>query len=309
MLKQINCAYVILVLLVVSQCLSFAQAQNQSFSQKLDIQVRADDRSSRDLRYQYRVRYRPQFTFSEKWSAHAFAVTGDEFGSSHNTFDDGEADYFYMRRLYGRHTSDYGKTEFGVVPTFKGRVSSSGLSKDGWVKGIRHVRALGGNNLEVVLGQLDSLNPKDALGLPDEIDYVEIEYSANIDENWSYEFSAERITQANYLRTEGRYKHSDSSTFFAELISRVNSSKIKFVAGGEGEWLFDTYAVEYFAHYSYVSEDIGLRAELTEDFLGAGHGFSAEFSGKLSLNKFDWFVRYDMVDSRTRLLAGLKWSL
>ena len=38
-----------------------------------------------------------------------------------------------------------GKTELGIIPTYKGRVSSTGLSKDGWITGIRHVRKLQNN--------------------------------------------------------------------------------------------------------------------------------------------------------------------
>lgn len=97
---------------------------------------------------------------------------------------------------------------------------------------IRHVRSIGNNELEVVVGQLSSLKPSTALDAPDDVDYIEIEYSANISENWSYEFSAERITSGNFLRTE-----------------------------------------------------------LTEDFLGAGHGVSAEVSGDISATKLSWFVR------------------
>lgn len=100
--------------------------QASEFKQKLDVQLRADDRSNRHIRYQYRLRYYPQFVVNNDWSLNSFVVTGDEYGSSHNTLDDGNADYLYMRRLYLRHKGDYGKTEIGVVPTYKGRVSSSG---------------------------------------------------------------------------------------------------------------------------------------------------------------------------------------
>lgn len=41
-----------------------------------------------------------------------------------------------------RHTGSYGKTEFGVTPSYKGPVASSGLSKDRWIEGMRHVRHL-----------------------------------------------------------------------------------------------------------------------------------------------------------------------
>lgn len=281
----------------------------QSFSQKLDVQLRADDRSSRDIRYQYRVRYRPQYSFNDTWSVNAFAVTGDDYASSHNTFDDGSADYFYIRRVFVRHQGDYGKTELGIIPTYKGRVSSSGLSKDGWIKGVRHVRAIGENNLEVVFGQLRSLDPSNALNAPDKIDYVEVEYSAKINQQWSYELSAERITEANFIRTELRYEYSKRLTIFGEVVSRLDSSKVKTVIGGEGEIAINNYPIEYFAHYNYVSEDFGLRAELTEDFLGTGNGFSGELSGQISNSQFDWFMRYDAVEGATRVLAGLKWSL
>ena len=281
----------------------------QEFNQKLDLQLRADDRSSRDIRYQYRMRYRPQVQFDNTWSVNAFAVTGDEFGSSHNTLDDGSADYVYLRRLFVRHEGDYGKTEVGVIPTYKGRVSSSGLSKDGWIKGARHVRNLGKDRLEVVVGQLTSLDPSRSHNAPNDLDYIEIEYSAQIDDVWSYELSAERMTEANFVRTELRYAMSSSTSAFAELVTRLDESRVKTVLGFEGEFIFNRYPVEYFAHYSYVSKNFGLRAELTEDFLGTGSGFSAEFSGDIPQSKFGWFMRYDAIKSRTRVLAGVTWSL
>ncbi|OFA30421.1 hypothetical protein BAE46_11810 [Glaciecola punicea] len=298
-----------LILSTVLILVNVGSVSAQSFSQKLDVQLRADDRSSREIRYQYRVRYRPQISFNDTWSVNAFAVTGDEFGSSHNTLNDSSADHLYVRRVFGRHQGDYGKTEFGIIPTYKGRVSSSGLSKYGWIKGVRHVRAIGDNNLEIVVGQLTSLDPARALNAPDEFDYVEVEYSVQINDIWSYELSAERMKNENFLRTELRYQYNNNITLFGEVVGRLDSAKTKAVLGGEGEFSISEYSVEYFAHYSYVSENFGLRAELTEDFLGTGHGFSGELSGALASTQFDWFVRYDAVKDRTRLLAGLKWSL
>ncbi|WP_100642572.1 hypothetical protein [Alteromonas facilis] len=280
-----------------------------SFSQKLDLQTRVDKRSDRDVRYQYRARYYPEFSFDSEWSVHAFAVTGDDFGSSHNTFDDSQADYFYVRRLFARHQGDYGKTEMGVIPTYKGRVSSSGLSKDGWITGLRHVRQLNNSSqFEVVLGQLEGLDPAHALDPPDAIDYVEIEYSARMDKRSSYEFSLERMTQANFIRAEFRYKVQPEHTMFAEVVKRAENSQAKWVLGIEGEFALAQQQVEYFAHYSYVSPEFGLRAELTEDFLGDGHGMSSELSADIGQSGFGWFVRLDLVEGRSRVLAGLSWS-
>lgn len=285
------------------------RAQAQEFTHKLDVQIRADDRSSSDLRYQYRLRYYPQLKLDDTWSVNAFAVTGDDYGSSHNTFDDGSADYFYLRRLYVRHQGDYGKTEAGIIPTYKGRVSSSGLSKDGWIKGVRHVRALGDDKLEVVVGQLTSLDPAKALNAPDEFDYAEIEYSAQINDQWSFELSAEHMTRFNFVRSELRYNLSKTAAVFGEIVTRMDETKIKTVLGVEGQFAFQNYPVEYFVHYSQVSDDFGLRAELTEDFLGTGNGFSGKLGGDIPRSDFGWFVRYDAVTSRTRVLIGLKWSV
>ena len=104
---------------------------------KVDTQLRFDDRSGRDERYQYRVRFYPSIIFDDDkmWSFNFFAATGGDFSSSHNTFSDADVDPFYLRRAYLRHENAQGKTEIGILPTYKGRVSSTGLSKDGWIAG------------------------------------------------------------------------------------------------------------------------------------------------------------------------------
>lgn len=297
------------VVSLLASALSSTPAWAQSFSQKLDLQTRVDDRSSSALRYQYRVRYYPSLAFANDWSVNAFLVTGDEFGSSHNTFDDGSADYFYLRRLFVRHETTEGKTEIGVIPTFKGKVSSSGLSKDGWIKGIRHVHKTSkADAFELVIGQLDDLSPDTALRLPSKLDYIELEYSSAVSNNVSYELSFERMTNANFVRTELRYELLASHTLFGELVSKLGSKQVKTVLGVEGEFSAYGKLIDYFAHYSYVSDDFGARAELTEDFLGTGNGFSGKLESSLGNSGLEWFIRFDAVTERTRFLAGLAWS-
>lgn len=279
------------------------------FNQKLDLQVRADERSFNKIRYQYRARYYPSLTFRDALSVHAFAVTGDEFGSSHNTFNDGAADYLYIRRAYLRHEGNYGKTEAGVIPTYKGKVSSSGLSKDGWIQGIRYVHNMNRNaRLEIVVGQLESTDPADALELPENIDYLEMEYSADFDEETSYELSVEKMTQANFFRTELRHEFGAQYTGFAELVYRLDESARKVVIGIDTEFEMFGDASELTALYAYVSENFGERAELTEDFLGTGHGVTTALASSFGDSRWNWFLRYDGIDSRSRFIAGLKWS-
>ena len=308
----------IAVLLALLFCTSFTQkhgvASELTFSHKLDVQVRFDNRSNRPSREQYRLRYYPALTLSDNWSLNSFVVTGDDFSSSHNTFGSSTTDHLYARRLYLRHKADYGKTEVGIIPTYKGRVSSTGLSKDGWITGLRHVRNLKNNSaLEVVIGQLGDAQASEAFNVGNEEEYIELEYSARMGERHSYEVSVERIIEGSFVRGEYRYRLNDADTLFFELVQRTDEAAAKIVLGASGEFSAAignaSYPIEYFAYYSYIDTVFGPRAELIEDFLGTGHGGSLEFSGVASKqHKLEWFVRVDVVDSVSRLLAGVKMS-
>ena len=113
---------VISIFICVYLCGSLSEACAEditpSFSQKLDIQVRYDNRSNRPSREQYRLRYYPSLALTSTWSVNSFIVTGDDFSSSHNTFGSDTTDYLYARRLYLRHETNAGKTELGIIPTY-----------------------------------------------------------------------------------------------------------------------------------------------------------------------------------------------
>lgn len=306
--------FLVLLLIIIIETDTFADPLSPSFSQKLDIQLRYDERSNRPSREQYRLRYYPSVALTSAWSLNSFVVTGDDFSSSHNTFGSDNTDYLYARRLYLRHENDYGKTELGVIPTYKGRVSSTGLSKDGWITGIRHVRQLANDTaIEVVTGQLANADASEAFDIGGEDTYFEVEYSAKMGQRHSYEASFEKMLGGTFARGEYRFRVNEEDTAFVELVQRIDENAAKIVVGTSGEFAasaFNTsYPVEYFAYYSYINNNFGERAELIEDFLGTGHGGSLEFSGVLSeKHDVEWFVRADVVDSVSRLLAGLKLS-
>ncbi|WP_334060918.1 hypothetical protein [Alteromonas sp. S005] len=304
----------VLPLITFSGTSAFGEQIAPTFSQKLDIQVRYDDRSNRPSREQYRLRYYPSLAITSAWSLNSFVVTGDDFSSSHNTFGSDNTDYLYARRLYLRHETESGKTELGIIPTYKGRVSSTGLSKDGWITGVRHVRQLQNDTaLEVVVGQLANAEASEAFNIGGEDAYFEIEYSAKMDHRHSYEASFEKMLGGTFARAEYRFRMNDKDTAFIELVQRTDESAAKIVVGTSGEFdagAFNTsYPIDYFAYYSYIDSSFGERAELIEDFLGTGHGGSLEVSGVLSeKHDVEWFVRADVVDSVSRLLAGVKLS-
>lgn len=302
----------VLLLTTITGTKAFGEQIAPTFSQKLDIQVRYDNRSNRPSREQYRLRYYPSIALNASWSINSFIVTGEDFSSSHNTFGKESTDYLYARRLYLRHETHSGKTELGVIPTYKGRVSSTGLSKDGWITGVRHVKQLKNDSaIEVVLGQLANAQANEALSVGGEDQYFEVEYSANMGQRHSYEASFERMLDGTFVRGEYRFRINQQDTAFIEWVQRTDKGAAKIVVGKSGVFstnVLDTaYPIEYFAYYSYINRNFGARAELIEDFLGTGHGGSLEFSG-LILQKYEveWFVRADVVDSISRLLAGVK---
>jgi len=309
-----NTFFIVLLFITFNGANVFGKDIAPTFSQKLDIQIRYDDRSNRPSREQYRLRYYPSLTLSNAWSIHSFIVTGEDFSSSHNTFGSDDTDYLYARRLYLRHESESGKTELGIIPTYKGRVSSTGLSKDGWITGARHVRQLQNDTaIEIVVGQLANAEASEAFTIGGENKYFEIEYSANMGQRHSYEASFERMLNGTFVRVEYRLRLNEQDTAFFELVQRTDERAAKFVLGTNGETTINafntSYPVEYFAYYSYIDSRFGERAELIEDFLGTGHGASLELSGVISKkHDIEWFIRSDIVDSVSRLLAGIKLS-
>ena len=153
----------------------------------------------------------------------------------------------------------------------------------------------------------------EAFNIGGEDGYFEIEYSAKMGQRHSYEASFEKMLGGTFARGEYRFRVNEEDTAFVELVQRIDENAAKVVVGTSGEFAasaFNTsYPIEYFAYYSYINSDFGERAELIEDFLGTGHGGSLEFSGVLSeKHDVEWFVRADVVDSVSRLLAGVKLS-
>lgn len=300
------------IYLVVVFMLCFATSINaaiKNLDSKTDLSVRADDRSGRTVRYQYRARIYRAYHFDQhdRWSINGFAVTGDEFSSSHNTLDDGEADYFHFRRLYIRRNNQMGKTEFGYIPTYKGRVSSTGLSKDGWIAGLRHVHSLSQGQFEVVVGELSNTDKPDPIGKPENLDYVELEYSSQDGKYFNYEMSLERMLESNFIRGEVRYPINPETNLAFEVIERLDNNKSKVVIGAESNLTLFNRPVELFGYYSYVSEGFGPRAELTEDFLSTGHGIAMELEGELSQSQnLDWFMKFEAYQGSTRFQLGLK---
>jgi hypothetical protein len=130
----------------------------------------------------------------------------------------------------------------------------------------------------------------------------------------SIEFSFERLLSSNFVTGEVRYQTVSEVTYAAELINKAGTNDFKFVASTEKT--FDGYSQEWevFAYYSYVSDNFGARAELTEDFLATGHGVAIELESSFSfaspqLAPLNWFAKFEAFEGNTRVQLGVKYGL
>lgn len=280
------------------------------FSTKVATELRFDDRSGYSSRFQYKLGLSPTLQLDSNWSVHAFALTGDDFASSHNTINANSTNTFYLRRLFTRYQNGDNKTELGILPTYKGRISSTGLSKDGWIQGLRQVVAFDAGKLELVAGELSDTRASRAIGLAERINFFELEFSSSLDNELSYELGFERILQANYARVELRYAAQSMPEYGIEIISKIDTLDYKYVASLSTELNLFSQPSEVFVYYAFVDEGFGQRAELTEDFLSTGHGFAAELESTFTAqSSLRWFSKFELYEGNSRIQFGLKYGL
>ena len=275
------------------------------FRHEGDVSVRYDDRSDRPSREQYRVRWSPEYVFKERWSIHAYVATGAAFPSAYNTF--GQSGDLNVRRLFGRWSNGDNKVEFGVIPPFKGRVSSTGLSDEGWLRGARGVLALGADRLELVVGDLNDLRAANAFSAPFELNYYEVEYSGQFNDAVSYELGGERMLDENYLRTELRLTSRSEFSWTAEFVHAFKSNATKSTVSFLAPFALSHGELEWFTYYSYVPLEFGGRAILTEDFLGFDHALGTLFEYRhAGLERVKWFAELEVGDARDRVKLGFE---
>ena len=292
------------MILLLAACMLAKNAAGE-FLYDGDISLRLDDSSNSSRREQYRVRFKPGFVFDEQWSMHAFVATGVSFSSAYNTF--GGRDELHVRRLFGRLTRGNNKLEFGAIPPYKGRVSSTGLSDEGWIRGVRGVVALGDDRLEFVAGDLSDLRASNALSSPFDLNFYEVEYSGRVNDVVSYEFGGERMLDENYVRAEIRLTSQSDVAWSAEVVHGFDSNSAKSVLSVLAPFSFEHGELEWFTYYAYVPQEFGLRAILTEDFLGFGHAFGTVvgYQSK-NLARIKWFAELESGESRTRAKVGVE---
>ncbi|MEL7187309.1 MAG: hypothetical protein AAFN50_12895 [Pseudomonadota bacterium] len=275
-----------------------------------DVSVRYDDTSKIDERGQYRFRAEPGYAFDGGVSVHAFIATGTAYSSTWNTMNaDSRSNEIHFRRLFVRFENERGKLELGTIPTYKGRVSSTGLSENGWLKGARGVLRTESASWEIVLAELGDRRAQRALSPAQELNYAEIEYSAVLSDEWSYELGFEHMLDDEFLRAELRYESANAVVYSVEAIQNTAANAAKFVAGMERSFNLGNRPVDWYVYYAYAERRFGPRAELTEDFLDFGHAFANEFSGGIAdYDQLSWFVKAEVYEESVRGQLGVQFA-
>jgi hypothetical protein len=276
------------------------------FTHDSDFSLRIDEQSTEDLRGQYRLRVRPALQLTRHWSLHGFIATGEAFDSAYNTVRAND-DQLHLRRLFARVGNDRGKIEIGLIPPYKGRVSSTGLSEEGWLKGARGVLNRRHGALELVIAELDDLDAGNAWEAPETADYFELEYSGRINDRWSFESSIEHMLGDGFVRGELRLAPPGRGAYALELINNLDTAAGKVVISARRSLVLAGRELDWFSYYAYAAREFGPRAELTEDFLDYGNALSTELSGRfMRFDRLEWFTKIELYESRSRLQLGLE---
>ena len=296
-----------LTLALLGLCVSAPSAAQFDYSG--DLSIRVDERSDRSFRSQYRFRFKPEYDFGNGWSAHGFVATGDKFDSAYNTIDDSDDD-IYLRRLFARYERGDSKLEAGVIPPYKGRVSSTGLSKDGWIRGLRGVWGRPRGDLEIVVGDLEDSRASRALTGDFEVNYIEVEYAGQLNDSWTFQIGGEELIDDNFVRGEIRYLAKNQAYWALEIIHNTSASDSQVILSTRRDIARPRGPIEWFMFYSYTGSDFGSRAELSEDFVDIGHSVVTKFKGGVfSLERLKWFADVEFYEETARLKAGFEFSL
>lgn len=271
-----------------------------------DVSLRYDDTNTRDERGQYRFRVESGYAFGDVVSLHTFITTGVGYSATFNTIDKND-DEIHVRRLFLKFENDRGKLEMGTIPTYKGRVSSTGLSANGWLKGLRGVLRHRSGTWELVLGELGDRQAQRALSPAQELNYIELEYAKQLTGQWSYELGFEHMLDDEFFRAELRYEPEEDLVYSVDAIHNTSANAAKFVAGMERTFAIGSLPVDWYIYYAYAERGFGPRAELTEDFLDFGHALANEFSGSFADSKhLTWFVKTEVYESQIRGQLGVQ---
>jgi len=173
------------------------------------------------------------------------------------------------------------RQKWGLSPHIKDEYLQQAYQKKVGSKGSDKWVASQSGKFEWVVGELSDTRSSHALGIAEQLNFIEIEFSSSVTNDFAYELGFERILDANYARGEIRFSRQTNVSYGLEIIGNIAEQEFKYVASLTSEFKLMSLPAELFIYYSFVDDNFGKRAELTEDFLSTGHGFSAELESSI----------------------------
>lgn len=271
------------LLLFAVSLLMLPAASAQSFRVSLRPDARFEVQRDGVSRLRTALRADLAWHANDQLSVHAFLATGGTFRSRwYNAYNfrteafNNQVPELPLRHAFVRWQGDLWRVEAGAIPPVKATASPTGLDPVGWVDGVRVVRsATADEGLEVVVGRLGSIGTPSAVYRPwpflnpDLVNYAEMEYTRRVAPDVRVEGSVEYL-QDPYVRSEVRADF-DYQAVVVEAMANLNTEALSYGALWEIEPLNrTTFAVQH----AYRGEQIGLRGELSDDFVAFGHVLS-----------------------------------
>ena len=243
---------------------------------------------------------------------HGLAGTGGSYTSQWNTAYDlidqsPGTQQFHMRQIYLQNDLHGWRSQIGVIPPVKGKVSNTSLDRDGWIRGARIVAPIHDTGqFEVVFGAIDHLDDPNAFQAWEEWNYAEVEWTQHWTETLRIETSYVLLEEQSVLRGEVRGKWDTKLDVPMELSAEISNNLTESV------WAYDLSArttirsVTMVLEVSHIPQNFGLLGELYNDFFTLGHLGMVALKGPIgSQNTLNWFVKGYAGESEIRGNAGL----
>jgi len=241
--------------------------------------------------------------------------TGNGYTSPWNTVanfnnDESGNHQINVRQIYAQWEYERWRTQLGVIPPVKGKVSETSLDKDGWIRGgrlIMPVRRQG--QFELVVGTLDSLDDPNAFQPWAKANYYEVEWTHDWSKGWRTELGGVRLDKDRILRGELRY----TATIFGartELAGEVLRNVQSRVWAHDWSIAQRLGSVTLMNEYAYVPKELGLLGALSNDFFTFGHLWVLGVKGPLSTEGgLYWFGRNYLGEVRINFKLGVGYSV
>jgi hypothetical protein len=275
-------------------------------------------------RIQASLRIPFQIDVAGVFNVNGLTSTGSSFQSRWETLKDlkikNESQRFNLnlRQFYLEKKIDDFRIQFGALPAIKGSVSSTGLGSNGWNDGLRVDQTTKIGTFEIATGSINEINNPNFFDRVFVANFFEFEFTGTFIPNSVIEFSYEKLSSLDYIRSEYKYdaikgknKHLEL-TIEGLLNTQKSSLSFGFTVTTAPLAFFQEDLAKYMdlkVYFNHTDNNIGLRGILTDDFYKFGNSITIEMKGAITPKKaVSWFFE-SYISELPRILAGLRFDV